>query len=315
MDSIKESNFISCIVYVRNSQMYLKDFLEKTYNVISENFSSYEFVFVNDCSRDDSVNTIKEFFDKKDTKNAITIVNMSKFFGKEMAMAAGIDIAIGDYVFQFDDIEMDFSPQTIMQVYYKCMSGIDIVSAVPKNKRKLTSKLFYYVYNQFQDGHGINLDSETFCIVSRRAINRVNSITKSVPYRKVLYAECGLPIDKVEYEVVNESHEKHSEGAEKKNRFNLALDTLLLFTNIIDKISMILSIFFLAFSLVVGVYVCVVYFGENKPVEGWAPIMGFLSVAFFGIFLVFSVVIKYLSLILNMIFVNENYLVESVEKI
>ena len=96
---------------------------------------------------------------------------------------------------------------------------------------------------------------------------------------------------------------------------DLAVNTFALFTNVIEKGTLFLSMCFLLFSIAVGVYVCVIYFGADKPVEGWAPLMGFLSAAFFGVFLIFTIVIKYLALILNMIFVKEKYKIESVEKL
>lgn len=59
----------------------------------------------------------------------------------------------------------------------------------------------------------------------------------------------------------------------------------------------------------------VVYFSNKKPVEGWAPIMGLSSLGFCGLFVILTVIIKYLNLILNLIFKKQRYLIESVEKL
>lgn len=67
--------------------------------------------------------------------------------------------------------------------------------------------------------------------------------------------------------------------------------------------------------LVAGIYTCITYFGQQRPVEGWAPLMGMLSVGFFGIFLVLTLVIKYLDVILKLIFQRQKYMVSSIEKI
>ena len=95
----------------------------------------------------------------------------------------------------------------------------------------------------------------------------------------------------------------------------MASDSLILFTNVVSKITTMLCVLFLLFSLGVGIYVCVIYFGRVKPVEGWSPIMGFLSATFCGLFFVLSIIIKYLTMILQMVFLKEQYMVESVEKI
>ena len=155
---------------------------------------------------------------------------------------------------------------------------------------------------------------ELFCVVSRRAINRVKAMAKNIPYRKAMYAQCGLPIDAITYEREEERREKYTR-LEKEVRYRLASDSLILFTNVVSKITTMLCVLFLLFSLGVGIYVCVIYFGKVKPVEGWSPIMGFLSATFCGLFFVLSIIIKYLTMILQMVFLKEQYMVESVEKI
>ena len=62
------------------------------------------------------------------------------------------------------------------------------------------------------------------------------------------------------------------------------------------------------------IYTVVIYCA-GKPIEGWTTTMLLLSACFFGVFLLFTFVIKYLSLIVDLVFRNQKYLVESVEKI
>ena len=67
-------------------------------------------------------------------------------------------------------------------------------------------------------------------------------------------------------------------------------------------------------AIAVGIYtVCI--FVSKQPIEGWTTIMLFLSLAFFGIFAILTIIIKYLTLIINLIFKKTNYLVESIEKV
>lgn len=58
-------------------------------------------------------------------------------------MNAGRDMAIGDFVYEFDDINPDYPPELIRDVYDRMLSGYDIVAASCKGKIKLTSRLFY----------------------------------------------------------------------------------------------------------------------------------------------------------------------------
>lgn len=314
MRELKENNFVSNVIYIRNCEADILPFLGSLYELMEKNFGQYEFIFVNDASCDDSARLVREFFENKGRKSAVTLLNMGGFQGIEAAMAAGIDLAIGDYIFEYDTVFIDYETSLIMDIYDRCVAGKDVVAAVPKRSRSLLSGIFYAVYNHTSGGTGEYIHSETFCIVSRRAINRVNAMVRNIPYRKALYASCGLPVENVKYARTRTSAER-KEKIEVENRVDLAVNTFALFTNVIEKGTLFLSMCFLLFLIAVGVYVCVIYFGADKPVEGWAPLMGFLSAAFFGVFLIFTIVIKYLALILNMIFVKEKYKIESVEKL
>ncbi|MFR1038034.1 MAG: hypothetical protein ACLSE4_04095 [Clostridium sp.] len=61
----------------------------------------------------------------------------------------------------------------------------------------------------------------------------------------------------------------------------LATDSLILFTNTIQKLSLYISMCFLGLTVAIGVYAWVSYFSAHKPVEGWTPLMLFLSLGFF----------------------------------
>ena len=99
------------------------------------------------------------------------------------------------------------------------------------------------------------------------------------------------------------------------HRENLAIDSLILFTNVAYKISLILSVVMIMFTFLTGIYTVLVYFSQNRPVAGWTPIMGLISVGFFGVFLILTLIIKYLDLILRLVFKKQKYLISSIEKL
>ena len=308
---MKEKNFISAVVYIHNDSNNIVSFIKKLSSILDSNFLNYEILFVNDGSTDDTVEKIKEI--AKDLKKAsITVINMSFFQGKEISMNAGVDLAIGDYVYQFDTVTIDYDIDIIMDIYKKSLEGYDIVNAIPNKKRKFTSKLFYSIFNK-NSNFAYKLDTETFQIMSRRAINRIYAINKSVPYRKAIQANSGLKIGSIKYDVKNDSKDK-IDSKEKRERSKNAINSLILFTDISYKITLTFSVIMLAFIVFVTIYTVVVFFTEN-PVEGWTPTMLFLASGFFGIFLILTIIIKYLSIILNLIFKKTNFLIESIDKI
>ena len=93
------------------------------------------------------------------------------------------------------------------------------------------------------------------------------------------------------------------------------MDTLILFTNAIQRLAFCVSLLFLFLSIGIGCYTWISYFSIRKPVEGWTPIMLFLSMGFFGVFLILTLILQYLSVVLRIVFKKKQYLIESIIKI
>ena len=227
-------------------------------------------------------------------------------------MDAGIDMSIGDFVFEFDNTTLDFDPEMIMTIYYRSLKGYDIVSASPDRKEKFTSSLFYKVFDRFTD-YSYKMTTESFRILSRRVINRVSSMNKTIPYRKVVYANCGLKTDNIKYDVIN-NIAFDEDVREKKYRSNLAANSLLLFTDIGYRFAKFMTVFMMIVSVFMVLYSVVVYLTAN-PVVGWTTTILFLSVAFFGLFGILTIIIKYLQLLVDLVFKRKQYSFENIEKL
>lgn len=311
----KEKNFISAVVYVNNNEKNVRSFLEKINKTLSENFLKYEIICVNDASTDNTVNEIKKVSEDIANSNSsasITIINMSYYQGKELSMNAGIDIAIGDFVYEFDSITMDYDINLIIDVYNKSLEGYDIVNATSDNKRRKTSTIFYKLFNKFSNNQ-YKIDTETFRILSRRGINRIQSINKTIPYRKAIYANCGLKLATIQYKAITKGRESLAKK-EKKEREKNAIDTLILFTDISYKFSIAMTVLMMILTILIAIYAIYIFISSN-PIEGWTTTMLFLAFGFFGIFAIFAIVIKYLSIIVNLIFKKSKYIVESIDKV
>lgn len=121
----KEKNFVSVIIYIHNAENRIESFLKTIIDVLESNFEHSEIICVNDSSDDDSLFKIKETSKVVDT-TSISVVNMSYFHGLELSMNAGINLSIGDFVFEFDNTILDFKPEIIMEIYRKSLAGIDM---------------------------------------------------------------------------------------------------------------------------------------------------------------------------------------------
>ncbi|MCL2539696.1 MAG: glycosyltransferase, partial [Oscillospiraceae bacterium] len=185
----RETVFVSAVVYARNDANNEVAFLRSLAAFFNDKFENYEIIVVDDCSAKDIRGALQSVSDE--ATGYVSVVRMSFPKGVQSAMNAGIDIAIGDFVFEFESAVMDFDASLISQVYQKELEGFDIVSAVPQNGAKMSSKLFYGFYNR-NSNNQYPLSSERFRLVSRRAINRVESMSDTPVYRKALYSGSGL---------------------------------------------------------------------------------------------------------------------------
>ena len=306
----KEKNFVSAVVYVRNDEAQVFEFLSMLTGVLEEHFEHSEIICVNDFSSDGSLARIREFC-KSGSSVSISALNMSYFHGIELSMNAGVDLSIGDFVFEFDSVDVDYEPSRIMELYYKTQEGFDIVSLTPDRGNGLFSKAFYKLFNDFSN-YPQKISTETVRILSRRTINRISSMSKTIPYRKAIYASSGLRTARLSY-TRTESCRKVDRG-ERRYKRGLAINSLILFTDVGYSFSIYMAVIMMCIAISMVTYSVVIYLTQN-PVEGWSTTILFLSFAFFGLFSVLTVIIKYLQIIVDLIFKRKTYNFESIEKL
>jgi len=199
----KEKNFVSAVIYIHNAEKRIEAFLNTVMRIMEENFEHSEIICVNDASEDHSLDIIRRI-SAKASITSISVVNLSYFHGLELSMNAGVYMSIGDFVFEFDNTYLDFEASVIMDIYNMSLKGYDIVSASADCKEKLTSRMFYKIFNKYTN-FSYQISSENFRVLSRRVINRISSINKTVPYRKAIYANCGLKTKNIKYKIYKNS--------------------------------------------------------------------------------------------------------------
>ena len=298
----KEKNFISAVVYLHNDGARGVEFCRTVAAQLDAHFAQYELVVVDDACTDDTVEQLRAW--GREQAAPLTILRMSMYHGRENAMNAGLDAAIGDYVYEFDSTELCYPVELIYTAYATALQGNDIVSVCPRTTRG-SSGLFYKIFNASSQS-AYQLRTDAFRLVTRRAINRVHASSAHLPYRKAAYAASGLKMQDLEFD--GQLTDKAA------GRFNLAVDSLALYTNAGFKASMGITLFMLVLALAELVYTLVV-FATGHPVAGWTTTMFVITVGFAGLFAVLTIVVKYLTLLLDMTFKQQKYLVESIEKL
>ena len=299
---LKDNNFISAVVYLHNDGARAVEFCRTVAAELDANFKQYELVVVDDACTDDTVKQLRTWGREQDAP--LTILHMSIYHGLEDAMNAGLDAAIGDYVYEFDSTELCYAPTLIMQAYRAALDGSDIVSVCPRTVRG-GSSLFYKLFNANSQS-AYQLRTDAFRLVSRRAINRVHASSETLPYRKAAYAASGLKMTDLEFD----GRLTDNSGG----RFALAMDSLALYTDAGYKLSAGIAIVMMFLALAELAYTLII-FCAGHPIEGWTTMMFVLTLGFAGLFAVLTIIIKYLSLLVDLVFKKQNYLIESIEKI
>lgn len=307
MNLEKEKNFVSAVVYVHNNENELGDFIDRLYKQLEDNFLKFEIICVNDSSSDDSIAVVKEKASGL-AKGVISIINMSFYQGLELSMNAGVDLSIGDFVFEFDSVASETPVEKLMDVYFKSLKGYDIVSLSPVETAGIDSKLFYDLFNSCSNKN-YNINTESYHIISRRAINRCQSLSKTIPYRKAVYADCGLKIANIKADFKMSSAERN-----RNKRIDTAIDALILFTSAATKMNLYIMGLFMLACIAVVTYVVYIYI-SGDPVSGWTTTMLFMSFGFLSIFVVLAIMMKYMSVIIDLVFKNKTYVTESIEKL
>jgi len=197
---MKEKKIISAVAYLYNDEETVLDFLKNLDGYLFEKFENYEIILVNDRSTDRTV----EIIDKNKSalrSESVIILNLAWHHGLEPAMLAGTEMSIGDYVFEFDSTSVDYTFETLNEIYDKAANGFDIVGAYPDGPQKTTSRLFYAFLKKVSYLN-LELNTENLKIVSRRALNRVLDLREKTRYRKALYRYSGFPSASVKYSPV-----------------------------------------------------------------------------------------------------------------
>lgn len=300
----KEKNFVSIVAYIRNNESTLEHFLKTIYETMENSFAKYELILVDDASEDKSVERIKSI--SRDFNCVVNIIKMSYYQGVEKGLTAGTDLAIGDYVYEFENINVDYESKLILDAYYKVMEGNDIVNACPITK-EFKTKFFYQIYNMSVNNYA-KISSVRFRILSRRAINRIANSNQKIPYRKAALAECGLKTASIKYKPTEKL--KNHQKKDTKSVNQTAFESLLIFTDALTKVSIIFCVFFFLFGFASLTHILI---SDYLAVQ--LSSICFCSFGFGILSIILTCIIHYISILVYSQFKKTEYVVEGIEKV
>lgn len=284
-----EKKLVTILVPAYNEQEVLTLLYNRLQKIMNEQTNyNFEVLFVNDGSKDDTLKIIQELR-KKD--NRICYLNLSRNYGKETAMIAGLDYSKGNCVIIID-ADLQDPPELIPEMLKFWEDGYDDVYAKRKSRKgesfmkKFTSKMYYKTLQSVTKIE-IQKDTGDFRLLDRRCVEALKSIRESERYTKGLFSWIGYNKKEILYD-----RDPRAAGKTKWNYgklINLSIDGLTSFTTAPLRWS---AIFGILVSLVGFIYMLVIIFKaifNGIDVPGYASTMvvilflGGLQLIFLGV--------------------------------
>lgn len=296
-----EQNYISVVLVINEENKEIITKIQNINKILKNNFKNSEIVIVDNTSKNSSLESLNTL-DFKHTEIKLPIKHRT-----QQALNAGTAIAIGDYILEIEDISFDIDYNKIMEMYKKSQEGYDFVFLTPKKLRK-SSKIFYNILNKyFKNSFNEDISSSVMTLSSRRGQNKVAEVGKRIINRNVAYVLSGLKSSSIVVDMNYKNNRGFSEN------LMLMFDTLIYYTDAIMLFTQRLAfVFFALFGL--GVIYSLITRIVRETVEGWASLFIVLSLGFFGIFLILSIIIRYLHHILQNSLNSKDYIYRSVNK-
>jgi len=239
----------------------------------------YEIIYVDDGSTDNTAAVLNYL---RSDDEAVAVIELSRNFGKEVALSAGLDHASGDAVIIID-ADLQDPPELIDEFLREWRNGYDIVYGRRAERegeswlKITTAKWFYRVINRLSDVE-IPRDAGDFRLISRRALDALLSLRESHRYMKGLYAWVGFPQKEILY-----SRQARVAGASKWNYWrlwNFALEGITSFSDVPLKMSTYLGIATSSAAFLYGFYFLLRTMILGNPVPGYPSLI--LVVLFLG---------------------------------
>ena len=290
---------VTIIIPAYNEEESLPLLYERLNNVVNK-LDNYEFemLFVNDGSKDKTINIIK---DLRAQDKRVSYVDFSRNFGKEVAMIAGLDYAQGDCVI-FIDADLQDPPELIPELIKYWEEGYDDVYARRRSRKgesflkKFTSKMYYKVLQKMTRIE-IQRDTGDFRLLDRRCVNALKQLRETQRCSKSMFSWIGYNKKEVLFD-----RDPRVAGKTKwnyKKLVDLAIDGITSFTTSPLRISTYLAIPTFMMLVIYTIYVIVKCITQSVAVQAFQAII--LLVLFFaGVqIMLFGIIGEYLGRIFN----------------
>lgn len=268
---------ISLIVPSYNEEDNIFPFFELCKKELNGGYN-YEYIFINDGSRDNTFNKIKELKEKYPDENIIGI-NFSRNFGKEAAILAGLNYANGDYI-SLIDADLQQNPKYINEMVeiLDLNKDVDGVSAYQDVRNegsilKFFKSLFYNLINKVSDVK-LRKDASDFRTFRKDVKDAIVSMDEYNRFSKGIFSWVGYNIEYIPYQVQDRLHGKTKWSFKSLTKYAIegfvGFSTApLRFSTILGMVTSLISIIYLLFVILQKIFIGI-------EVQGYATMISLI---------------------------------------
>ena len=247
-----------------------------------------ELIFIDDGSQDNTLTEIKKIASHE---SRVFYLSLSRNFGHQNALRAGLDIATGEAVITMDG-DMQHPPELLPELINKWREGYEIVFTVRRDTdesswfKRTTSRLFYRIMNSMT-GVRIHRGSADFRLLDRKVVAALQNMKENAIFYRGLIAWIGFRQSSISYIPHCRIHGSSKYSVRKM--FRLALDGMTAFSFLPLRLAAVTGFFIALLAFLYVLYAVLIKFFTDQAVSGWLSIMagiyflGGLQLLFIGL--------------------------------
>lgn len=300
---------LSVIVPCYNEQETIAIFLQVMKQVETEMHLQFEYLFVNDGSKDDTLYYLKEAA-KKFTN--VNYISFSRNFGKEAALLAGLEVSTGDFITVMD-VDLQDPPELLPEMYQKIQEGYDIVGTRRSNRvgepalRSFFAKKFYQIVNRISDTEMVD-GARDFRLMTRQVVDAILELNEVNRFSKGIFSWVGFDTYYISYE-----NRERSAGETSWNFWSLfkySLEGIVNFSEAPLTFATLIGIISCVISIIAMLYFFLTNLVTQNPVPGWPSLV--CIILFLGGLQLFclGIVGKYIGKIFTEVKRRPNYIIK-----
>ncbi|MEN9370108.1 MAG: putative b-glycosyltransferase, Glycosyltransferase Family 2 protein [Bacteroidota bacterium] len=270
---------LSIVIPIYNEEGNIDSLINRLRTVIAKMNITCEYIFVNDGSKDRSIQLIKNL---ALADPSVKYIDFSRNFGHQIAVSAGLDLAAGNRV-AIIDADLQDPPELIIDMFAKMDEGFEVVYAKRKHRvgeswlKKFTAKVFYRILKSITSVK-IPVDTGDFRIIDRKVVDVLKQMPEHNKFLRGQISWIGFNQTYVTYD--RDVRQSGSTGYTYKKMIRLALDGITSFSNFPLKVASICGFVVSGIAFLVMIYALYARYITKDYVEGWTSTI--ISVLFLG---------------------------------